>query len=190
MAYRKLKLAALITACLLVGVAGGSLGTAWLFFHVYGNAGDFAAGRAVAISRLLIGRHELPASQAEVYQNVLQSMRENTVDAGLTFGAIDLPTYPPMLKHVLGRLAEYPGLYVDDGTPATGDASIDIYSAKTANAVRACIMQDDVMTRQQVGECAAEAVNRATHASATGTTSSPASTIRGAAPRTPEVASD
>lgn len=167
MAYRKLKLTALMSVCTLAGIAGGGLGTAWLFSHVYGNAGDFAAGRAVDASRLLIDSHGHPYSQAGVYRNALRSMRRETVEAGLAFGSIENPNYPVMLRHVLALLSQYPGLYTDDVVHDTGD--LDIYSARTANAVRACIMQEQPGTPSGVDDCAIEAVRQAARSQATGT---------------------
>jgi hypothetical protein len=166
MAYRKLKLAALMSICALAGIAGGGLGTAWLFFHVYGNAGDFAAGRAVDASRLLIDGHGRPYSQADVYRNAMRSMRRKTVEAGLTFGSIENPGYPAMLRQVLAKLSRYPGLYADNAIQDAG--SPDIYSAGTANAVRACIMREHPGTPRQVNDCAIAAVRRAAQAQATG----------------------
>jgi hypothetical protein len=154
MAYRKLKLAALMMTCTIAGIIGGATGGTWLFLHVYGNAGDFAASRVIDSTMLLIDGSGKPYSQAEVYQNALRSLHHNTVYVGLAYGTINNPGYPRELTHLLGHVNEHPEL---DSYAGTND--LDGSYARFAPAVRTCILRTG-STADQVRDCSVEAVNR------------------------------
>ncbi len=154
MAHRKLKLTALLLCCTFVGIIGGALGTSWVFFHAYGTAGDFAAGRAVDTAMLLVDSEGRAYSQPEVYRNVLRSMQLNTVVVGGAFGSIKNPTYPTTLRRLLGHIGQHPEL--DAGDP---ENSQDDYFVQMAPVVRACTLQTDA-TAGQVSDCAVKASNQ------------------------------
>lgn len=151
MAYRRLKLTALILCCTFGGVIGGALGTSWMFFQVYGTAGDLAAGRAVDTAMLLVDGDGRTYSQPEVYRNVLRSMQMNTVAAGEAFGSIKNQNYPTTLTRLLGHIGQHPELDAVDPESSEGN-----YFVRMAPVARACILQTDA-TAAQVSDCTVKA---------------------------------
>ncbi len=140
------------------GAILGGYATSKVMTRPDSGPGELAAARAMEASQLLLDNQGNLYASDEVYQNALHAMRRRTVELGLSFSMIQDPALAAKLRELYRKMAEHPEL---DAAPEEIGARDALDSVQTANAVRACIVKEQLSTTAQVSDCAVEAVRNA-----------------------------